>query len=187
MDNPKIGDVVYAEEVGLHKRYGRHKLIWHACEECSKERWVLLKKGEPQCVRCYPCGRIYVHRIRVAPKGERNGNWKGGRSITPNGYISVQLMPDSPFYPMVSKKGYVYEHRLVMAKSLGRCLSSDETVHHKNEDKHDNRLENLELLSRKEHTLRHRDKNYILQEIAKLEEENERLRGMLNEQKTCSS
>jgi len=40
-----------------------------------------------------------------------------------------------------------YQHRVVMAEHIGRPLTREETVHHVNGDRSDNRLENLELWS----------------------------------------
>jgi len=54
---------------------------------------------------------------------------------------------DSSYQSMAfDKRGYVLEHRLIVAQSVGRCLLNSEVVHHINGDKGDNRLGNLELL-----------------------------------------
>lgn len=80
-------------------------------------------------------------------RGPNAGNWKGGRTRDGAGYWRVKLDPADPLYSMAAQdgKGYVLEHRLVLARSLARPLLRAETVHHINGDRGDNRIENLQL------------------------------------------
>lgn len=73
-------------------------------------------------------------------KGNQNPMWNGGVKYN-RGYIMIKK-PDHPFR---DNKGYIHEHRLIMEKHLGRYLTKDEVVHHINEVKDDNRIENLQL------------------------------------------
>lgn len=86
------------------------------------------------------------------PLGEMNPNYNGGKYIDDKGYVRV-LDPEHP----ANIKGYIYEHRAVMEKYLKRLLKSWESVHHINEIKSDNRLENLYLCSQSEHSAIHRE------------------------------
>src|SRR5205823_5103158 len=58
------------------------------------------------------------------------------------------------------RKQFVYEHILVMEQYLGRYMERDEVVHHINEIRDDNRIENLKLMTRAQHTSLHMKKDY---------------------------
>lgn len=75
----------------------------------------------------------------------------GSRLVRGDGYVIVRC----PEHPHAMPNDYVLEHRLVMEQHLGRYLTPDEVVHHKNGDRADNRIENLELTSNSAHMTGH--------------------------------
>ena len=60
------------------------------------------------------------------------------------GYVMIW----TPGHPRAGKSQYVFEHILVMEQLFGRHTLPDESVHHRNGVKDDNRPENLELWTR---------------------------------------
>lgn len=79
--------------------------------------------------------------------GCNNPRWEGGVTIDSKGRALIY----SPNHPHPTKGRYCYRYRLVVESHLGRFLRRDEVVHHINGNHQDDRLENLQVLSPKEH------------------------------------
>ena len=90
--------------------------------------------------------RLYGIRIQKkgGPKGSWNGSYKRGYIVGKDGYIQVLFR-----HPR-SQRGtgcYVPEHILVMEAHIGRLLKDGEVIHHRNGNRQDNRIDNLQLFS----------------------------------------
>lgn len=72
-------------------------------------------------------------------------------------------------YKAIKVNGVKYdEHRFLMEQYLGRKLTFNEVVHHINGDKSDNRMENLELRQRSEHTSEHMTGHVVTEATRKI-------------------
>lgn len=121
------------------------------CSRCQHER-----RKHP-CARCAnPCdGRADLCN-RCAPAEHLKLKTRGQPTFhKPSGYWLVKVPEDDPMASMRNSQGYVRQHRLVMADLIGRPLTPEEQVHHINQDRGDNRPENLQLMSVREHNAHH--------------------------------
>jgi len=138
-----------------HKTKGYIKqIIWLECPKCKKSRWVNRSSTYDEGFTGF-CDKCYRKN-----KGNLGRRKKDARYQLKNGYVFIRLFPDDFFYQMAGNNGYVAEHRLVVAKAIGRNLHRWELVHHKGtkyskgsrEDKADNRYpENLQLVTDERH------------------------------------
>ncbi len=174
---PQLGDTVRGKVIGKTSSAARCFYIWVKCPICQQERWRM--KSEIGRDRRPNSFLNRCHRCAVSQKGDKCVNWKGGKSKDSDGYILISVSPDDFFASMRNNIGYVREHRLVMAKHLGRCLHRWELVHHKGvkypkgsiENKQDNRIENLQLISDTRHnqiTLLERRITYLENKVLSL-------------------
>jgi HNH endonuclease len=110
---------------------------------------------EPQV--CAHCGGVYERPLRVAVAQFR------GRRFCSRACSGLAQRTARVWY---RRRGQRLEHRVVMEELLGWPLRQDELVHHKNEDKTDNRPENLELMDRTTHVRHHQLKHPLIVDCA---------------------
>ena len=135
------------------------------CSICKQERTIISRSvSKPYTKLCRRCATAKSHKDnpRIG-RAENHYNWKGGINLNKQGYIVEYVRKDSSYYPMATNTGgkrfggYILQHRLVMAKHLGRCLHPYELVHHIDGNKQNNVIGNLKLTNHKEHSRAYSD------------------------------
>jgi hypothetical protein len=82
-----LGEIRNGWEIGFSEHC---KWIWVACEVCGKERWVVLKKGQPESTRCIHCAikptRLPIERFLKKIRVSNSGCWEWMGGLDKKGY-----------------------------------------------------------------------------------------------------
>ena len=105
----------------------------------TKTKEIISKKAKQRLKNPTKNPMYGVHRF-----GKENPNWRGGKTIC-NIRGRKYILIFSPDHPYKFRDRYVYEHRLIMEKHLGRYLKPKEIVHHIDNNPINNSIDNLML------------------------------------------
>lgn len=161
---PRKGDVVPCRVCGteFYRQPAYIKQGRMLCSEACNKAWQSRNSQVKTCLVCGEqfrvavsesffkyCKRACYELGRVARPTGRMHNGKHVR-LNDKGYVLIW----EPEHPNQSQGGWQFEHRLVVEQALGRYLTSAEQVDHINQNKSDNRIENLQVLDASSHAIK---------------------------------
>lgn len=130
------------------------------CITCGKSGYVISSRLKIKHFCSRKCYAVYLIGKKASPEsiakrkgliGPKSATYKCGKTITPAGYILMLAHG----HPNAKPNNYMFEHRLVMEKKIGRYLKSEEHIYHINGQRDDNRISNLVIMSNAEHKKLH--------------------------------
>jgi hypothetical protein len=128
----------------------RGNYVKEKCKPChtafNRERRIKWRKENPKKYQEHLDKKFIEYRLKrgLDPKRQRKPHRKFQGSINNGGYKEFRGQRFMS-HPCCDKRGRILEHRMVMYDHLKRAPIGEETVHHKNGIRTDNRIENLEL------------------------------------------
>ena len=125
---------MFVPRSGGRKDYGEIR----ECEHCKKTFFALYRKVGKFC-----SNKCQTH-LGNHPR------WNGGKIISDLGYVLVK----APWHPY-NRKGYYSQHRLIVEANIGRLLEPEEVVHHIDGNKLNNSIDNLSVMTQREHMMLH--------------------------------
>lgn len=141
----------------------------HGCPECAK-----ISRRRQREVTCDYCGKMFFRQVCYDKRKNKHifcckeceaefrklnnttSEWRGGHIGKTTGYKYIRVNGKD-----------IGEHILVMITHLGRPLEKNEVVHHIDGNKLNNSLENLQLMTRKEHAKLHNNRGKTVKECVR--------------------
>lgn len=158
----EIGEYLECSSATICKYFKKYQIIPRksGINEISKIKMINSKKGKPSKLKGIKLSDETKKKMSISKIKKGIGHKKTRK----DGYVAIYF----PDHPKSNKDGYIMEHDLVMECFIGRWIKEDEIVHHINHKRNDNRIENLKLMTFKEHARMHMIERYKNKENDKI-------------------
>ena len=129
------------------KNYQNKTWLKYQYEELGKYQYEIAKEENVSQSTIWK----WMKRFGIESRKKGGGHWKGGETISSEGYRFIYKSN----HPYSRHNGYIKQARLRMEKEMGRYLTPQEVVHHQDLDKLNDNIENLQIMSKSEHSKLH--------------------------------
>lgn len=156
----RISEIATAHGVSTGKMY--YALRDAGCS-FSRKRRTQVTAEERQRRSLAQKGKIITEEQRrlISERNACHFNGLNGYGHTKK-HCKGYVLAYAPDHPHAHSDGYVMLHTIIVEQAIGRYLSNDEVVHHINHNREDNRIENLMLMTKREHISMHMKERHMM-------------------------